>query len=79
MTGVLIAKNSSFSGIPNTQAQPLEKQMLRQLVDQAREHWQNAREYFEFVSEPELVDVAITNLEAAERRYVYLLKQLREA
>lgn len=51
---------------------------LQQIVEDAKESWQQARAYFENVSDPELVDYAIKNLEAAEKRYNYLLKQLRE-
>ena len=50
---------------------------LSQLVEQAKEQWHQARAYFQYVKEPELVDYAINNLEAAEKRYDYLLKQLR--
>ena len=50
---------------------------LVELVGQAKEQWQQAMTYFENVSDPELVDYAINNLEAAEKRYNYLLKQLR--
>lgn len=51
---------------------------LGELVEQARVQWQLAKEYFEFVKEPELVDLAINHLETAERHYNYLLKQMRE-
>lgn len=56
-----------------------DKQILHRLVSQAREQWQLAREYFEFVKDPDLVDLAINNLEVAEKRYNYLLKQLRQS
>ena len=56
-----------------------DKQVLYRLVNQAREQWRLAREDFEFVKDPELVDAAINNLQAAEKRYNYLLKQLRQS
>jgi hypothetical protein len=43
-------------------------------VSQALREWQDAQKYFEEVSDPDLVDVAIYDLEAARRRYMYLLK-----
>lgn len=49
---------------------------LQALVDEAQQQWQQAQSYFDFVKEPELVDMAIDNLAAAEKRYAYLLKQL---
>ncbi len=48
-----------------------------QLVRTAKEEWQTAQNYFENVSDPELVDFAIYKLEATRRRYMYLLKQAR--
>jgi len=47
------------------------------LVHEAREEWQTALNYFENVSDPELVDFAIYRVEAARRKYMYLLKQAR--
>lgn len=55
-----------------------DRENLRVLVDEAKCQWQLAQEYFEFVKDPELVDVAINNLAAAEQRYNYLVKQLRK-
>ncbi|MDD4657525.1 MAG: DUF2508 family protein [Eubacteriales bacterium] len=71
-------KNRSWAQKTEDLSEPKERQILYKLVNQARDQWQLAREYFEFVKDPELVDLAINNLEAAERRYNYLLKQLRE-
>ena len=48
------------------------------IVEEARQDWQGARKRFEQISDPDLVDHAIYALEAAERRYVYLLKKARE-
>lgn len=51
---------------------------MEDLVTEARDEWLAATEYFQEVSEPELVDYAIRNLDAAEKRYNYLLRQVRE-
>lgn len=51
---------------------------LEAMVEQARVQWQQALAHFETVNEPDLVDLAINNLETAEKRYNYLLRQLRE-
>jgi hypothetical protein len=48
------------------------------LIHEAREEWQTALNYFENVSDPELVDFAIYRVEAARRKYMYLLKQARK-
>ncbi len=49
------------------------------LLEQAKQDWKHANNYFNHVSEPELVDHAILLREAAERRYMYLLKQAKLA
>lgn len=46
-------------------------------VDQARRDWEQARRYFECVTDRDLVDQAIHLVLAAEKRYAYLLKQAR--
>ncbi|HHV72088.1 MAG TPA: YaaL family protein [Clostridia bacterium] len=51
---------------------------LAETVEQAKQEWINAKRYFESVSDPELVDYSIYVLEAAERKYMYLLKKARE-
>ena len=49
------------------------------LVDQARREWQAARSLFENVSEPELIDHAIHRMTAAERRYMFLVREARRS
>ncbi len=51
-----------------------ENQELIDSVRAAKEEWQAAQVYFENVSEPDLVDFSIYKLEAARRKYMYLLK-----
>jgi len=41
----------------------------------AKREWEAAKNYFEYVSEPELIDYAVFALEAAKRKYMYLLKK----
>ncbi len=55
-----------------------EKMDLPALVEQARKDWLVALAFFENVSEKELVDQAIYNLNAAERRYVLLLSEAKQ-
>lgn len=54
-----------------------EDQELIDSVQAAKEEWQAAQVYFENVSEPDLVDFSIYKLEAARRKYMYLLKLAR--
>ncbi len=44
----------------------------------AKQEWLWAVEYFHEVSEPGLVDYAVYSLQAAERKYMYLLDKARE-
>lgn len=57
-------------------AQPPRPTFL-ELVEQAKQDWMAAKSYFENVSEPELVDHAIYLIEAAETKYMYLLRKAR--
>lgn len=50
---------------------------LQDAVEKARRDWLQARLYFDNVTEPDLIDHAIYCIEAAEKKYVYLLKQAR--
>ncbi|NLC43664.1 MAG: YaaL family protein [Clostridiales bacterium] len=54
-----------------------ENQELIDSVRAAKEEWHAAQIYFENVSEPDLVDFSIYKLEAARRKYMYLLKLAR--
>lgn len=56
--------------------QDTEAELLKQ-VENAKNDWLAARSYFDNLSDPELVDYAIYSLEAAERKYMYLLKRLK--
>jgi hypothetical protein len=60
---------------PASQLSPLPD--LRESIEQAKVEWACARQYFDHVTDPELVDYAIFQLKAAERRYMYLLTMAR--
>lgn len=51
--------------------------MLTQIED-ARREWLSARTYFNSVLDPDLVEHAVYVNQAAEKRYMYLLKQAKE-
>ena len=52
-------------------------QDLLVLINQARGEWIAAREYFDNVSDPTLIDYAVCIYHAAEKRYMYLLNEAR--
>jgi len=47
-------------------------------VKRAYAVWQAAQNYFDNVADPDLIDFAIYDMEAAKKRYVYMLKKARE-
>ena len=52
----------------------LEKESIIREINKAKTDVRTAENFFQFVSDPELVDVAIYNLEAKKSRYRYLIK-----
>jgi len=46
-------------------------------IKSAYREWEDAKNYFEYVSEPELVDYAVFAIEAAKRRFMYMLRKCR--
>lgn len=48
------------------------------LVEEARQEWQAAMSYFNYIVEPDLVDHAIFAMVAAEKKYMFLLKKARK-
>lgn len=46
----------------------------REQIQEALREWQAATAYFENVADPALVDYAVFDMEAAQKRYMYLLK-----
>lgn len=51
---------------------------LPEVVEQARQEWLGAQHYYNSVSDKDLVDHAVYMMQAAEKKYVYLLKQARQ-
>lgn len=65
---------SKLSMTESAATTPKEKDLF-DLVEEARQEWQVAMSHFNQVVDPDLVDHAIHAMEAAERKYTYLLKQ----
>lgn len=55
---------------------PEQQKLLRDVL-KAREEWRAAHSYFNNASDPALVDHAYLLLEAAERKYMFLLKEAK--
>lgn len=56
----------------------IEREKIIKDIDRAYLDVLTAESFFQVVSEPELVDVAIYNLEAKKSRYAYLLRLAKE-
>ncbi|NLJ68278.1 MAG: YaaL family protein [Firmicutes bacterium] len=52
---------------------------LGALIEQARQEWIVAKAYFDNVEDPDLVDYAVYSVEAAERKYMYLMKKAKDS
>ncbi|MDF2677267.1 MAG: hypothetical protein K0Q97_1585 [Bacillota bacterium] len=46
-------------------------------LETARKEWEDAKNIFENVSDPDLIDYAIYNVDAAQKKYSYLIKQIK--
>lgn len=68
---------SYFDSEPKSIIEEKSKSYL-DLVEEAKKEWLAAKDYFENVSEPELIDYAIHSMEATEKRYNFLLKKLKQ-
>ncbi|WP_427337671.1 YaaL family protein [Caloranaerobacter sp. DY30410] len=47
-------------------------------LKEAHFEWKEAENYFQNVTDPDLIDFAIYNMEAAKTKYIYLLKEARK-
>jgi len=79
-----IKSNRKFSGIFDKLKSNLsleyenqDNEFLR-VLKEAHADWKNAEIYFQNVTEPDLIDFAIYQMEAAKTKYIFLLKQARE-
>jgi hypothetical protein len=53
-----------------------DKQIIDSVI-KAKNDWLAAQNYFDNVSDPDLVDYAIYEMEASRKKYMYLLKQAK--
>ena len=54
-----------------------EKEKIIESLRQAEKEWKDKEKYFQSVTEPDLVDHAIYELEASKIKYMYLLKKVK--
>ena len=46
-------------------------------AQKAKLEWEAAENFFDNIDDPDLIDYAIYDMEAAKRKYVYLMKKAR--
>lgn len=63
---------------PRRQVKEAAETDIEKAVAKARAEWLAARTYFDNVTDPDLIDHAIYSIEAAERKYMYLLRHAEE-
>lgn len=63
---------------PIQEQQSRNEYSLLSQIKKARNEWEQAKSYFEQVVDPDLVDHAIYAMEAAEKKYMYLLGKARK-
>ncbi|QSX05828.1 DUF2508 family protein [Sedimentibacter sp. zth1] len=51
---------------------------IKNAIQKAKQDWAISQQYFDSVSEPDLVDYAIFNQKACEQKYAYLIKQAKQ-
>jgi len=67
----------SFMGIFKQQKKADANNDIYINIEGAKKEWTDAKNIFENVSQPDLVDYAIYKVEAAEKKYIYLLRQIK--
>lgn len=55
-----------------------EREEILENIRLAHKQWKDREKFFQEVSEPDLVDYAIFQLEASRLKYIYLLKKFRK-
>ena len=66
-----------FSDRLQKKASTTRYQPLKEQLEQARHEWLSAQNYYDNVSDADLVDYAAYHIQAAEKKYTYLLKRAR--
>ena len=54
-----------------------EEKAFLKIIQKAKDDWIESQNYFDNVSDPDLIDLAIHRMEAAEIFYMYLIKEAK--
>ena len=64
--------------VENHELSGAEGKELPDAIEEARREWLSAQNYYNSVSDTDLVDHAVFLMQAAEKKYTYLLKRARK-
>lgn len=78
MGGFIMNKKSIINSVMSNMNIKNESKEIIDDINKAKKEWQIANEYFNLVHDPDLVDYAIYTLDAAKKKYVYLLSQAKK-
>lgn len=54
-----------------------QEETLPEIIQQAKRDWDTAKVYYNNVSDTDLIDHAVYLLQAAEKKYIYLIKKAK--
>jgi hypothetical protein len=54
-----------------------ERELLMESIEEAKKEWQRIQSNLNYIQDQEVIDYTIYALQAAEKRYVYLLRQMK--
>lgn len=57
----------------------MEEEKILENLRKAHREWKDKERYFQYVTDDDLIDYAIYDLEATKRKYSYLLKKIKES
>lgn len=76
--GGKIVSSALENVLENEKPEPRKEPTLPEIIEQARQEWHNAQAYYNTVTDQDLIDHAVYLMQAAEKRYMYLMKKARE-
>ena len=80
MNNIFSAGSRVVNGlIDSSRDKPEPHQMtMPEIIEQARREWLDAQDYYNTVTDNDLIDHAAFRIQAAEKRYMYMKKKARE-
>ena len=76
--GLCVYLRTLLSGNSPKRSNDFKERSLVTLVEKARIEWEQAKVFFNEAKDPALIDHAVYAMDAAERKYIYLLKEARK-